>query len=148
MTHKEKAAWYFEHKFNCSQSVFTAFAEDLGISEKQALMISTNFGGGARKGELCGAVSGAQMALGMMFGHFDSEDAESKKRAYKISEQFMDRFAKKQGSVVCRELLGYDLSKPEGMAVIKEKNLFKTICPELIKCAVETVEEIIEENKI
>ena len=59
----------------------------------------------------------------------------------------MSRFIKKNGSVVCRELLGYDLSKPEEKAVILEKNLFRTVCPDMIRSAVEVLDEIIEEQK-
>ena len=146
MTHKEKAVWYYEHNFNCSQGVFTAFATELGMDEKQALMLSTNFGGGARKGEMCGAVSGALMVLGLMYGHSESENTASKLKSYNISEQFMNRFIEKQGSVVCRELLGYDLTKSDDMTIIKENNLFRTICPDMIKCAVDVLEEIIAEN--
>ena len=59
----------------------------------------------------------------------------------------MNRFIKKNGSVVCRELLGYDLSKPEEKAVILEKNLFRTVCPNMIRSAVELLDEMIREQK-
>ena len=78
MNHKEKAVDYYNNNFNCSQGVFTAFATEMGMDEKLALKIATNFGGGERKGELCGAVAGALMVLGLRCGHCDSEDAEGK----------------------------------------------------------------------
>ena len=56
MSHVEKAIEYFHNNFNCSQSVFASYAKELGVDEKTALKIASNFGGGARKGELCGAV--------------------------------------------------------------------------------------------
>ena len=59
----------------------------------------------------------------------------------------MNRFIKKNGSVVCRELLRYDLSKPEEKAVILEKNLFRTVCPDLICSVVEILDEFLEEQK-
>ena len=59
----------------------------------------------------------------------------------------MNRFIEKKGTVVCRELLGYDISKTEGMKKIKELNLFKSICPEMIRCATELVDEMINELK-
>ncbi len=147
MTHEEKAIWYYNHNFNCSQSVFTAFAVELGIDEKTALMLGTNFGGGARKGEMCGAVSGALMVLGLKYGHCESENSESKQFAYRVSENFMNRFIKKNSTVVCREILGYDITKADDMAVIKEKNLFRTLCPQIVSCAVQILEDIIAENK-
>lgn len=63
MSHKEKAVEYYNNNFNCSQGVFTAFATELGMDEKLALKLATNFGGGERKGELCGAVAGALMVF-------------------------------------------------------------------------------------
>ena len=144
MNHVEKAVEYYNNNFNCSQGVFTAFATELGIDEKLALRLGTNFGGGERKGELCGAVAGALMVLGLRCGHCDSEDTEGKSKAYRISEEFMNRFIAKNGSVVCRELLGYDLTKDED--IIREKNLFNTICPEMVRTATEILDEMIKEG--
>ena len=145
MNHVDKAQMYFSNNFNCSQAVFTTFATEMGMDEEMALKIATQFGGGARKGEMCGAVSGALMVLGLKYGHCHAADGGEKANAYRIAEDFMNRFIKKNGTVVCRELLKYDLSKPEDMEKIKELNLFKTICPEMIRCATEIVEEIMEE---
>ena len=147
MNHVDKAEEYFNNNFNCSQAVFATFATEIGLDEELALKIATQFGGGARKGEMCGAVSGALMVLGLKYGHFHAQDAEEKGRAYQIAEDFMNRFIEKKGTVVCRELLGYDISKTEGMKKIKELNLFKSICPEMIRCATELVDEMINELK-
>lgn len=141
----EKSANYFKNGFNCSQAVLAAFASDFGLSEEMALKIATQFGGGARKGEMCGAVSGALMVLGLKYGHYHYNALEEKGNAYKIAEDFMNRFIAKKGTVVCRELLGYDVSKPEDMIKIKEMDLFKKTCPEMIKCATEIVEEMLQE---
>ncbi len=146
MTRIEKAEEMFGKGFNCSQAVLSVFAEDFGISEELALRIATQFGGGARKGEMCGAVSGALMVLGLKYGHGYCENMpEVKAKAYSIAEDYMNRFAKKNGSVVCRDLLGYDLTKAEDSAKIKELGLFKTTCPAMIRSAVEILEEILGE---
>ena len=145
--HAKRAVDYYGRNFNCSQGVFTTYAIEHGIDEKLALKLATNFGGGARKGEMCGAVSGALMVLGLLYGHSESEDPDTKARAYAMSEEYMNRFIRRNGSVVCRELLGYDLSKPEEKAVILEKDLFRTFCPEMIRSAVEILDELIEEHK-
>ena len=144
--HAERAVDYYSRNFNCTQGVFTTYAVEHGIDEKLALRLATNFGGGARKGEMCGAVSGALLVLGLLYGHSESDDLETKAKAYAMSEEYMNRFIRKNGSVVCRELLGYDLSKPEEKAVIMEKNLFRTLCPEMIRSAIETLDELLEEN--
>jgi len=143
----DKALKYFANNFNCSQSVFTVFATEMGIPEALALKLSTEFGGGARCGQICGAVSGALMVLGLKFGHSHSDDADEKARAYAIAVDFNNRFSAKSGSIICKDLLRYDLSIPEEMAVIKEKNLFKTICPNMITNAVDILEQILVENE-
>lgn len=142
MNKVEKSKNYFKNGFNCSQAVFTTFATELGLSEEMALRVSTQFGGGARKGEMCGAVSGALMVLGLKYGHYHYDAQEEKSNAYKIAEEFMDRFIEKNGTVVCRELLGYDLTKPEDMQKIKELDLFHTTCHQMIQCATEILEEM------
>lgn len=146
MEHVEKAVEYFNNNFNCSQSVFATFATELGIDEKLALRLGTNFGGGERKGELCGAVAGALMVMGLYCGHCESDDLEGKARAYRISEEFMNRFIEVNGSVICRELLGHDLTKPEDKQIIMDKNLFRTVCPEMVRSATKILDEMIKEG--
>lgn len=147
MTKAEKALELFSNNFNCSQAVLTAFAPDFGINEELALKLGTSFGGGARNAEMCGAVSGALMALGLRYGHYQADNNEQKSRAYAIAVDFTKRFKEANGSIVCRDLLGYDLTKPEEMACIKEKNLFADICPKMIKSAVEVLESVLDDYK-
>ena len=142
----DRSATYFKNGFNCSQAVFTTFATDYGMSEEMALKVATQFGGGARKGEMCGAVAGALMVLGLKYGHFHMNAPEEKGSAYQKAEYFMNRFIEINGTVVCRELLGYDVSKPDEMAKIKELDLFKSTCPKMIRCATEIVEQMLKEE--
>ncbi|MGN0551799.1 MAG: C-GCAxxG-C-C family protein [Oscillospiraceae bacterium] len=143
MNKTDKALELFSNNFNCSQAVLTAFAPDFGLDEKLALKLGTSFGGGARNGEICGAVSGALMVLGLKYGHFDAADSEQKSRAYAITAEYTKRFKEANGSIVCRDLLGYDLSNPDEMACIKEKGLFGDVCPKAIKSAVEILEGVL-----
>ncbi len=145
MNHEEKAVAYFGNNFNCSQAVFATFAEELGMDVETALKIGTPFGSGARRGNICGAVSGALMVLGLKYGHCHSENAEEKARAYEVTDDFLKRFTEAQGSVVCRELLKYDLTKEADMNEIMEQNLFRTVCPEMVRCAAAIVEEMLKE---
>ena len=145
MTKSEKALELFASGFNCSQAVLTAFAPDFGLDEKLALMLGTQFGGGARNAEMCGAVSGALMVLGLKYGHYQSDNTEQKSRAYAIAVEYTKRFKEQNGSIVCRNLLGYDLTNPEEAACIKERNLFGDICPKMIQSAVELLESILAE---
>ena len=143
MDYKKQAQAYFSSGFNCAQSVLAPFAEELGISEELALKIASSFGGGARCGQLCGAVSGALMALGIKHGHYHTGDMEEKAKAGARAMEFNERFCERNGSVVCKELLGYDLSVPEQLEQIKERALFQTLCPKLVGDATEIVEKMI-----
>ena len=93
--HAEKAVDYYGHNFNCSQGVFTAYAIEQGIDEKLALKLATNFGGGARKGEMCGAVSGALMVLGLLYGHSESDDLDTKAKYLRGVADYLKKAAKK-----------------------------------------------------
>ena len=145
MTHAEKAAELFSKKFNCSQSVFASFSDDLGIPEKIALKTGACFGSGMRKGEVCGACTGALMALGMKFGHCDESDAESKMKANEMTVKFLEEFKKANGSYICRELLGCDIATKEGAAYALGKNLFTEFCPKMVISAAEIAEKIMAE---
>jgi len=141
----ERAVELFSGGFNCSQAVLTAYASEFGLSEELTLKLGSELGSGARNGELCGAVSGALLVLGLKYGHCNSADTERKMRAYAIADEFTRRFREVNGSIVCRDLLGYDLTKPEDMAVISEKKLFCEFCPLMVKSAVEVLESILSE---
>lgn len=145
MNHQEKALEYFGNNFNCSQAVFTAFAPELGFDEETALRLAAGFGGGARKGELCGAVAGALMVLGMKYGHCHLGDAAEKNESNRIAADFMNRFLAANESVVCRELLKRKPTKPVDPALIKDRPVSHAVCPELVRCAAEIVDEMIKE---
>ena len=143
MNHIESAKTYFEQKFQCSQAVFAAFAEELGLSEEQALKIGGCFGGGMFKGEVCGACTGALMALGLKFGQSDINDLESKQKTKEVASEFLENFKKENGSYVCRELLGCDLSTPDGKQYALDNNLFTEFCPKMDESATIIAEKLI-----
>ena len=143
MNHEEKAMKIFWDKFNCSQAVLGAFAEELGMSEEQAMKVALCFSAGARKGEVCGAVSGAIMVLGLKYGQIGDDEAESKAIAYEKTTEFMERFKSENGSYICKDILGCDISTDEGRAYAMENNSFKDICPRMVKSAVYILESMI-----
>ena len=95
-------------------------------------------------GETCGAVTGAFMVIGLKYGNSKAEDNPSKEKAYSLVREFADRFQSRNGTIGCRELLGCELSTPEGRALAREKNLFATICPKLVQDAAKIIEQILE----
>ena len=132
----------FENGYACSQAVFSTLAPELGIDEETALKIASAFGGGmSRHGEVCGAVTGALMTLGLKFGSTSPDDEEAIREA---SQELMQRFNEKNGSLLCRELLGYHLIMPEEREKAKESGVFNTICPLLVQNATELAEEILK----
>jgi C_GCAxxG_C_C family probable redox protein len=146
MNGKELACSRFKGGFSCSQAVFSAYAEQLGLDRETALKIAGAFGGGmGRMAQTCGAVTGAFMVIGLKYGAIDAEDKETKERAYALVRKFADRFKSRHGSIACQDLLGCDISKPEDEKVAREQKLFETICPKLVKDAAEILEEMLSE---
>ena len=107
MTKKEIAKNYFLEGYNCAQSVFLAFAEDEGLNKDIALKIASSFGGGlGAQREVCGAVSGMCMALGLKRGYNSAKDYAVKQKHYLAVQEICAEFKKQNGSIICRELLG------------------------------------------
>jgi C_GCAxxG_C_C family probable redox protein len=131
--------------FNCAQAVFSSFAPAMGLSAKESLKIASGFGAGiCYKGEICGAVSGAYMALGLKYGRWQSEDAEAREKTYALMREFDRQFIARNGSLYCNRLLEGDMSTPEGRKKIHESHRFKTHCPRFVKDAAEIAERLME----
>jgi C_GCAxxG_C_C family probable redox protein len=144
MDRVEQAVNRFNSGFNCSQSVFSAFSEDLGLETEKAFKIATAFGGGmGHTGETCGAVTGAFMAIGLKYGKTEASDNPAKEKTYSLVTEFSRRFKDIYGSVRCTELLGHDLGTREGMESARKKDLFNTLCVDFVKNAVRILEQIL-----
>jgi len=136
----EMAVSCFKEGFSCSQAILSIYGRELGIDKATALKISAPFGGGmARMGETCGAVTGAFMVMGLKH----AVNKEEKERLYGLVNKFTEKFKSKNGSILCKELLGYNIGTPEGMKAVKEKGLINTLCPKLVRDAAEILEEIL-----
>ena len=104
--HAERAVSLFTQGYNCAQSVFVAFSDVTGMEEALAARLSSSFGGGmGRLREVCGTVSGALLALGMLRGYSDPQDPAAKAAHYRLVQEYARRFRERNGSIVCRELL-------------------------------------------
>ncbi len=138
------ASGRFARGFNCAQSIFSAFAAEHGISEDFALRLAAPFGGGmARAGETCGALSGALMVLGM---HYAKSRPEYKEQIYAITREFLERFREQHGSTLCRELVGHDISTPEGLQAARAEDSFGRVCPPIIEQTAKALEHFINEH--
>lgn len=140
---EELACELFQGGIDCSQIVMGYAADKAGIGSDEALRVSSAFGGGMWTGRTCGCVSGALMALGLKYGYSEPGSTEKKNTLLAKKMEFEQKFAAEYGSVVCKEILGYDLSKPEDMKVIMEKNLLFTLCPKVVCSACKMVDELL-----
>jgi len=145
MSQAKRAVSCFREGFNCSQAVFSTYGPPLGLDRELALKITGPFGAGmARMGQVCGAVTGSFMVIGLIHGRTRAEDEETREKAYKLVNEFVDQFTSRNGSILCRDLLGCDVSTEEGRALAEEQNLFDTRCPKLVQDAAEILEQFLE----
>lgn len=139
----ERALSHFKEGFNCSQSILLTYGLRFGMSRENVLKIAGSFGGGiSRTGNICGAVSGALMAIGLKHGRTIVDEEGLNEKSYEKGREFIEKFKNNNGHIKCKDLLGCDISTPEGRQLAKDKNLFKTICPELVKTTAEILEEL------
>lgn len=104
----ERALAYFHQGFNCAQSVFAACAQEMGLSEEQALRLSAGFGAGVgRMRGMCGAFSGLTMVAGHCKGNLTGEP-QDKEVVFSLVRELADAFKAEFGTLTCRELLHLD----------------------------------------
>ena len=140
MSDVEKAVELFTGGCACSQAGFAAYAPRFGLEEGTALRISAGFASGMRMGEVCGAVTGAIMALGLA-SCGDLRNREGREPLYAKLTPFLEEFKARHGTVICKELLGCNPGTPEGGKEATEKRLFRTVCPAFVRTAAELLEE-------
>lgn len=145
----EEVKKLFTEGYNCSQAVFAAYAEDLGLDKDIALKISSSFGGGMGKlREVCGAVTGMFMVAGMLKGYTDPAAYDEKSEHYQLIQQLGNRFKEVNGSIICRELLalpeGPDSTPPEKR---NDEYYKKRPCKELVGSAAQIIDEILGGTK-
>jgi C_GCAxxG_C_C family probable redox protein len=96
----------------------------------------------ARTGGTCGAVTGGLMVIGLAHAKTRKDDDDPRERAYALAQELMDAFRGRNRSLLCRDLLGADVSTPEGIAAVREKDLFRTVCPKFVRDACEILESL------
>ena len=145
--HSVKAKELFDKGYNCSQAVFAAFCDETGLDFETALKLSSSFGGGmGRLREVCGAVSGIFMVIGLKYGYTDPSDKALKSDHYKLIRSLADQFKEKNNSIICRELTGFntvhDSPASEGKT---ETN--KHSCSDLVEQAAIILDEYIQSKE-
>jgi C_GCAxxG_C_C family probable redox protein len=144
MERVEAAVAAFRAGYSCSQAVLSAYAGAFGLNREMALRLTAGLGGGmGRLAETCGAVSGAILVLGLRYGSAHADDRAARELTYARVREFVARFRARHGSVTCRDLLGCDISTPEGWQQAKDQALTTSLCPRLVQEDATILEELI-----
>ncbi len=143
MSRVEEAVNSFCRGAACSQAIVGTYGSSLGLPREQGIKLSSGFAGGMRLGQTCGAVTGAFMVLGLKHAGPNCDQRDSRENVYTAIREFTARFQQRHHSVVCKELLGCDISTPEGAQRALKEGLYRTICPKLVEAAAEILEEML-----
>lgn len=142
MTKADDAHRLVLKRFTCSAAVFSTFSEEMGLDPDTAKKIACGFGGGiSHTGNICGAVSGAIMVIGLKYGKCVEGDDAATHKTRALVRQFLQDFTEKNGSINCTDLLGYNLSIPEEYTRARDKELFVTKCPMMVRDAADILEK-------
>ena len=141
----EKAAKHFLESYNCAQSVLLTMFEHWNCKSELVPKIATAFGGGIGMcGSVCGALTGGVMAIGIRFGT-NEPSMEKRSKAYRMAEKLFKQFEKEHGSVLCRKLVGYDLTNPEEKKKARESKVFQHKCADFVRKTVEMLIDLAED---
>lgn len=146
-SYSAKAMKLFKEGYNCAQSVFCTFAEELGIDLDTAKKLSSSFGGGmGRMREVCGAVSAMFMIAGIKYGYTEPNNLEIKAKHYIRIQELAKKFKEKNDTIICRELLGVD-ADDNPIPSARTKEYYETRpCERLIGEAAEIISEYIKNH--
>ncbi len=141
--YSERAVNNFKSGYNCAQSVFLAFAEDLGFDKETALKLTSSFGGGmGRLREVCGAVSSMFMAAGILRGYTSCNDDIAKENHYRLVQELAHKFKALHKTIICRELLGLDIDEDSPVPSKRTEAYYaERPCESFIRTAAEIIEE-------
>ena len=135
---KEELAARFAAGGLCSQNTMEPWAEALGYDAEELHRMGAAFGGGMFRGDTCGAVTGALMVLGLVFG----DDTELTKQK---AAEFQTAFTEKLGTTICRELLGFDFSVPGELEKARASGKMLDVCPTAVRTASEILREMLRD---
>jgi len=143
MSRVEEAVSWFCRGAACSQVILGTYGPLVGLPREPAMKLASGFAGGMRLAQTCGAVTGAFMVLGLKLAGPNCDQRDGRNNVYAAIRQFAAKFQQRNHSVVCKDLLGCDISTPEGMQKATTEGLFRTICPNLVQAAAEILEDML-----
>lgn len=131
-----------ERKGSCSQAIFATYGEHLGLGKVDfdtCMKIASAFSGGiAATGNVCGALTGALMALGLKYG----SDPDPFKINV-VSRKILDEFELLNGTTICRELINHDLLTQEDLKKAFETGAFDN-CPKYVEDVTKILDKLLD----
>jgi C_GCAxxG_C_C family probable redox protein len=143
----ERAANLFTQGYNCSQSVAIAFSDLTGLDVESSAKLASSFGAGMGcLREVCGAVSGMFLVLGILYGYSDPEDVQGKREHYAAVQQLAEKFRAEAGSIICREILKNQAANPTP-SLRTEEYYAKRPCARMVMLAASILDSYIRERE-
>ena len=141
---KDAVEMYRNTEFNCAQSVLSEFAPQLGMDEKTAMKVACGLGSGmGGSGNICGAISGGMLVLGLKYGMTDPDSPEDKKLTYQKVCGLLDKVIAKHKFTNCTDLMGVDIGTEEGLQEAKDKDLSNKVCSKIVGDVARILEELL-----
>jgi C_GCAxxG_C_C family probable redox protein len=142
MTNADKAVDTFKKGLNCAQAVLSAFGPSCGLDENMCIRIASAFGGGiGHAQEVCGVVSAAAMVIGLKYGE-KSTEREVRDHINELTQNFIRDFKSQNKSILCRDLLAFDITTKSGLAEARKKGAFAP-CVGYARSAAEILEKML-----
>ncbi len=140
---KEQAVDAFLDGYNCAQAVFSTYADLFGIDQETALNLTNSMGGGiSRLREICGTVSAMALLTGLAEGKVAPGDLSAREKVYQKTRNLAARFEEKNGSLICRELLGVLGREKSARPSERTPEYYKKRpCARFVSCVAEIIEE-------
>ncbi len=131
--------------YNCAQAVVWTFSGDLGLAPDTALKLACGLGAGmARRQEVCGAVAGGTLVLGLRYGRGEGQDRLATEETYDKTQTLLRRFEDIHGTCNCRRLLGgCDITTPEGRKAYTDRDLLRSTCAHCVRTVAEILDELL-----
>ena len=142
MSRSDMAADLFSNGFSCSQAVLAAYCDVCNLDQETALRLSAGFGGGAKSGEICGAISGALIVVGMRYGQVDAKDKETRQICDEKVKKLLRLFRERNGHIVCRELLRDIIPVDAGADAETKKQIKAQRCTKMVRDVMEFLEQL------
>jgi C_GCAxxG_C_C family probable redox protein len=136
----------FQKGVNCSQAIISVYGDYLGADRDTCLNIASAFGGGiSRTGNVCGAVTGALMAIGLKYHKMGTNKffrGIEIPKSHEVASEFLKKFEKRNGTIICKELVGIDSFTDENIEQAFTADVFKK-CMKCVQDAAEILEDIL-----